>query len=66
MLACVPEISLGNMRTLYNGVDGAALLAESAVDALGHVDIVACGPSTTVHALFSLNRDCLRRADSLA
>jgi hypothetical protein len=53
-------------HTLYNGVNRAALLAKTTVNALGHVDIVACGPSATIHTLLSLNRDGLRRANSFA
>jgi hypothetical protein len=53
-------------RTLHNGINGAALLAQSAVDALCHVDVVTCGPPAAVHALLSLDRDSLRRADGLA
>jgi hypothetical protein len=41
-------------------------LAETAVDALGHVDIITSGPPATVHALFSLDCDGLRRADGFA
>jgi hypothetical protein len=52
--------------TLDNGVNGAALLAKTAVDALGHVDVVACGPPAAVHTLLGLNCDSLRRADSFA
>ena len=52
--------------TLYNSVDRAALLAKTAVDALCHVDVVACCPPAAVHALLRLNCDTLRRADGLA
>lgn len=48
---------------LDNGVDGARLLAEATVDALGHVDIVAGRPAGAIGALLSLDRDGLGRAD---
>ena len=51
---------------LDNGVHGARLLAEAAVDALGHVDVVAGRAAGAVGALLGLNRDGLRRADGLA
>lgn len=51
---------------LDNGVHGTRLLAEAAVDALGHVNIVARRPPGAVGALLSLDRDGLRRADGLA
>jgi hypothetical protein len=49
--------------TLYNGIDGAALLAQSAVDAFGHVNVVARRSPTAIHTLLGLDRDSLRRAD---
>ena len=52
--------------TLNNGVNGAALLAVTTVDALGHVDIVTGRPAASVLTLLSLNSDSLRRADGLA
>jgi hypothetical protein len=52
--------------TLDNCIDGAALLAKTAVDALGHVDIVARGPPAAIHTLLGLNCDSLGRADSFA
>lgn len=48
---------------LNNGVDGAGFLAETAVDALGHVDIVTGGSARAVGTLFGLNGDGLGRAD---
>lgn len=50
---------------LDNGVDGARLLAEAAVDALGHVDVVAGRPAGPVGALLGLDRDGLGGADLL-
>ena len=41
-------------------------MAETAVDALGHIDIVACGPPAAVHTLLGLDSDSLRRADGFA
>lgn len=54
------------MLTLDNGIDGARLLAETAVDALCHIDIIAGGPPAAVHTLLSLNGNSLRRADGFA
>lgn len=50
------ELEIG---ALDDRVDGTRLLAESAIDALRHVDVVAGGPSRAVRALFSFNRDGL-------
>lgn len=51
---------------LDDGVHGARLLAEAAVDALCHVDVVARRPAGPVGALLGLDGDGLRRADGLA
>lgn len=51
---------------LHDSIDGARLLAEAAVDALCHVDVVAGGAAGAVGALLSLNGDGLRRANGLA
>lgn len=56
----------GRTLTLDNGVHGAALLAETAVDAFGHVNIITGGAATSILALLSLNGDRLGRADGLA
>src|SRR5690606_35809150 len=42
------------------------LLAEAAIDALGHVDVVARGAAAAVLARFALDRDGERRAHRLA
>ena len=42
------------------------LLAKAAVDALGHIDIVACGAARAILARLCLNGNCLRRADGFA
>jgi hypothetical protein len=52
--------------TLNNGVNGAALLAVSTVDALGHIDIVTGRAAAAVLTLLRLNGDSLGRADGLA
>jgi hypothetical protein len=52
--------------TLNNSIHGAALLAVTAVNALGHVDIVTGRPAASVHTLFRLNSDSLGRTDGLA
>ena len=48
---------------LDDGVDGARLLAEAAVDALGHVNVVAGGAAGAVGALLGLDGDGLGGAD---
>ncbi len=40
-----------------NGIDRTTLLTITAVDALGHVNVVARRPSTTVFALFGFDGD---------
>ncbi len=49
-----------------DGVHGASLLAQPAIDALGHVDVVARRAATAVVAGFRLDRDRLGGADRLA
>merc|ERR1719195_2343211 len=51
---------------LHDGVDGAGLLAEAAVDALGHVDVVSCRPPRAVSSLLGLDGDGLGGAHGLA
>lgn len=53
-------------HTLNNGIDRATLLAETAVNALGHVDVVSRSPPATIHTLFSLDCDSLSWANGLA
>src|SRR6202008_3349859 len=54
------------VRPLDNRIDRAGLLAEAAVDALGHVDVVARGAAAAVFARLGLDGDGLRRTDRLA
>lgn len=54
------------VRALHNGVHGTRLLAEAAVDALGHVDIVSCRPARSILTLLGFNGDGLGRADGFA
>lgn len=54
------------LLTLDNRVHRATLLAVATVDALGHVDIVSCCPTTPVHTFLSFDGDGLRRADGFA
>jgi hypothetical protein len=51
---------------LDNGVHRARLLAEAAVNALGHVDVVAGRAAGAVGALFGLDGNGLRGANGLA
>jgi hypothetical protein len=56
---CVFEV-----RTLDDGVDRTGFLAQPAIDAFDHIDIVASGTaSAIVAARAGLDRDGLRRAD---
>lgn len=57
------ELEIG---TLDNSVHWTSFLTKSAVDALGHVNIVSRGSSSTILAFFHFNRNRLRRADGLA
>src|SRR5215207_1917761 len=55
------------VRPLHDGVDRAGLLAEAAIDALHHVDVVTgCAASAVVAARPRLDGDGLGRADRLA
>ena len=53
------ELKVG---ALHDGVDGAGLLAEAAVDALGHVNVVSRGSPGPIAPLLSLNSNCLKSA----
>ena len=44
---------------LYNSIDGTGLLAEAAINTLGHINVVARRSSTSVLARFRLDRDGL-------
>src|SRR5262245_20894867 len=55
-----------HVRPLDDGIDRAGLLAEAAINALGHVDVVAGGAAAAVGAWLGLDRDRERRADRLA
>src|SRR5579863_9664411 len=55
------------VRSLDDGIDGTGLLAQPAVDAFHHVDVVAHGAAgAVVAARAGLDGDGLRRADRLA
>src|SRR5215467_11496207 len=55
------------IRALHDGVDRAGLLAQPAIDAFHHVDVVAGGAARAVVAARArLDGDGLRRADRLA
>ena len=53
-------------RTLDNGIDRASLLAEAAVDAFGHIQVVSRSPSSAVCSCLGLDGDSLSGADCLA
>src|SRR6056297_300463 len=65
VLAAILEVILGEIR-LDDGIDRAAFLAESAVDALEQVDVVARGAAGPVLALGRIDGDGQRRTDGLA
>ena len=52
-------------RTLNDSVHGTRFLTESAVDALGHVDIIAGSSARSVGTFLSFDGDGLSRADLL-
>ena len=54
------------IRPLDDRIDRAGLLAQAAIDALRHVDVVARRAAAAVVARLGLDRDRLRRADRLA
>src|SRR5215469_3242812 len=54
------------VRTLDDGIDRTGLLAQSAIDALGHVDVVPGGAAAAVVARLGLDGDRQRRAHRLA
>src|SRR3546814_3987749 len=54
------------IRTFDDGIHRAGFLAEAAIDALRHVDIVARGAARAVLAGLGLDGDRQRRADRLA
>ena len=65
LLLVVEQLLVGlggklEVGTLHDGVNRAGLLAEAAVDALGHVDVVSGGSPGTVAPLLCLNSDCLK------
>lgn len=45
---------------LNNGINRTGFLAEAAVDAFGHVDVIACGPPAAIGSSLSFNSDSLR------
>src|SRR5436190_17584755 len=47
------------VRTLDDGVDRASFLAKTTVDALHHVDVVACGAAAAVFAWLGFDSDGL-------
>ena len=54
------------VRPFDDGVDRAGLFAKTAVDAFGHVDVIAGRAPAAIGALFGLDGDRLGRANSLA
>lgn len=51
--------------TFNDGIYRTALLAESTVDALGHINIISGSSSTSINTLFSFDGDSLGRTNSL-
>lgn len=52
--------------TFNDGINGAALLAVTAVDALGHIDIISGRSSAAVLTFLGFNGNGLGRADGFA
>jgi len=51
---------------LHNGVDWACFLTKSTVNALGHVDVVACSSSTAIRSLLCLYCNSLTKKPNTA
>lgn len=51
--------------TFNDGIYRTALLAESTVDALGHINIISGSSSTSINTFFSFDGDGLRRTNGL-
>mmetsp|Transcript_18462 Transcript_18462/g.30090 ORF Transcript_18462/g.30090 Transcript_18462/m.30090 type:complete len:290 (-) Transcript_18462:3203-4072(-) len=54
------------IRTFHDGIHRARLLAEAAIDALGHIDVVTGCAAAAVLTRFGIDGDGLRRADRFA
>jgi hypothetical protein len=52
--------------TLNDGINRAALLAETTVDTLGHINIITGRPTASVLTFLSFDGDSLGRADGFA
>lgn len=63
---CAQKAKERGQLTFHNRIHGATLLAEAAIDAFGHIDIVACGAPATILTLFGLDRDRRGRANGFA
>lgn len=55
----IPIYSYGYSVYLHNGINRAGLLAEATVDALGHINVIACSSPAAVSASLSLDGDGL-------
>lgn len=55
--------SVFRIRRLNNSIDWTALLAETAVDALGHINIVSSRPPASISSLLGFDCDSLSWAD---
>src|SRR5215469_2186473 len=71
LLFVVEELLMGlgselEIRPLDDRIDRTGLLAIAAIDALCHVDVVACRSAAAVLARLGLDCDRQRRADRLA
>jgi hypothetical protein len=54
------------IRPFHKGIHGASLLAKAAVNALGHINLKACGAAAAIFPLDGFNGDGPCRANSLA
>ena len=53
------------VRAFHNGIDRTCLLAEPAINALGHINVVPSGPTGAVFAGLGLDRNGLGGTDRL-
>ena len=58
--------SVFKIWAFYNCIDGTRFLAESTVDAFGHINIIPRSSSTSVFSWFGFNCDCLSGTNSFA
>ena len=58
-MICSRKLDHGLIGYLDNGIYWTRFLTETAIDAFGHVNIVASGSSASIGSLLGFNSDCL-------